>query len=149
MSISGSTGIVAPYADAYVRLNNLFFLGGDSLRGFAVGGIGPRDAYTADSLGGTFFYTASAELSFPLPFVPKELGLLGKAFIDVGSLWGVQSATSSNTGVLTSELMRVAPGIGIQWVSPFGPIRIDYAWPVQYESWDKLQNIRFSFGSRF
>ena len=148
-SITGSVGAIAPYANAYVRLNNLFFLGGDSLRGFAVGGVGPRDGYTTDSLGGTYFYTASAELSFPLPLVPKEVGLLGKAFTDIGSLWGVQSATANNTSVLTSELMRVSAGIGIQWASPFGPIRVDYAWPLQYESWDKIQNIRFSFGARF
>ena len=87
-SITGSVGAIAPYANAYVRLNNLFFLGGDSLRGFAVGGVGPRDGYTTDSLGGTFFYTASAELSFPIPLVPKEVGLVGKAFTDIGSLWG-------------------------------------------------------------
>ncbi len=148
-SITGSVGAIAPYGNAYVRLNNLFFLGGDSLRGFAVGGVGPRDGYTTDSLGGTYFYTASAELSFPLPLVPKEVGLLGKAFTDIGSLWGVQSATSNSTSVLTSEMMRVSAGIGIQWASPFGPIRVDYAWPLQYESWDKLQNIRFSFGARF
>jgi outer membrane protein insertion porin family len=148
-SITGSVGVIAPYANAYVHLNNLFFLGGDSLRGFAVGGVGPRDGYTTDSLGGTYFYTASAELSFPIPLVPKEVGLVGKAFIDIGSLWGVQSATSNTTSVLTSDLMRVSAGVGIQWASPFGPIRVDYAWPLQYESWDKLQNVRFSFGTRF
>ena len=148
-SITGSVGAIAPYANAYVRLNNLFFLGGDSLRGFAVGGVGPRDGYTTDSLGGTFFYTASAELSFPIPLVPKEVGLVGKAFTDIGSLWGVQSVTSNNTSVLSSELMRVSAGVGIQWASPFGPIRIDYALPLQYEPWDKLQNVRFSFGTRF
>jgi outer membrane protein insertion porin family len=45
--------------------------------------------------------------------------------------------------------MRVSPGIGIQWVSPFGPIRIDYAVPIVYEGYDKIQNIHFSFGTRF
>jgi outer membrane protein insertion porin family len=130
-------------------VNNLFDIGGDSLRGFAVGGIGPRDAYTADALGGQYYYTGSAELSYPLPFIPKEVALFGKAFIDVGSLWGVQSATSNNTSVLSSNLMRISPGIGIQWMSPFGPIRIDYAWPIQYESWDKQQSLRFGFGTRF
>lgn len=145
-SIGGSVGLVQPYNGSYLRLNNLFFIGGDTLRGFAVGGIGPRDAATTDALGGQYYYTGTAEISYPLPFVPKEVGLLGKAFIDVGSLWGVQSTTAS---VLTSDLMRVASGVGIQWVSPFGPIRIDYAWPIAYEPWDKTQNIRFSFGTRF
>ena len=146
MSVGGSAGFLIPYGGSYIRLNNLFFVGGDNLRGFASGGVGPRDAATTDSLGGQFFYTGTAELSYSMPFIPKEIGLFGKAFVDVGSLWGVQSTTSS---VLTSDLMRVSVGIGIQWASPFGPIRIDYAWPLQYESWDKQQAFRFSFGTRF
>lgn len=148
-SIGGSIGLVAPYNNSYVRINNLFFIGGDSLRGFQVGGIGPRDANTTDSLGGQYYYTGTAELSYPLPFIPKEVALLGKAFVDVGSLWGVQQSTYNTTSVLTSQLMRVSSGLGIQWVSPFGPIRVDYSWPIQYEPWDKQQNVRFSFGTRF
>ncbi len=148
-SIGGSLGMVTPFSNSYLRLNNLFYIGGDTLRGFAVGGIGPRDANTTDALGGQYYYTGTAELSYPLPFIPKEVALLGKAFIDVGSLWGVQSQTYQYSSVLDSQLMRVASGVGIQWVSPFGPIRIDYAWPIQYEPWDKRQNIRFSFGTRF
>jgi outer membrane protein insertion porin family len=148
MSVGGSFGIVLPYNNSYIRLNNLFFLGGDNLRGFAVAGVGPRDAYTTDALGGQYFYTTTAELSFPLYGIPKELGLLGKAFVDTGSLWGNQ-ASQFGANVLDSQTMRVATGLGIQWISPFGPIRIDYAIPVVQEAWDKTQNFRFSFGTRF
>jgi outer membrane protein insertion porin family len=45
--------------------------------------------------------------------------------------------------------MRVATGIGVQWISPFGPIRVDYAIPLQKEFFDKTENFRFSFGTRF
>jgi outer membrane protein insertion porin family len=51
--------------------------------------------------------------------------------------------------VLDSQLMRMSGGIGIQWISPFGPIRVDYAIPIQKEYWDKTENFRFSFGTRF
>ena len=146
-SIGGSVGATLPYNNSTLRLNNLFFIGGDTLRGFRVGGIGPRDAGTGDSLGGQYFYTGTAELSFPLLGIPKEIGLLGKAFVDVGSLWGNQNAY--NTSILDSQTMRVASGVGIQWVSPFGPIRVDYAIPVVQDPWDKTENIRFSFGTRF
>ncbi len=148
-SIGGSAGLVLPYNGSYIRLNNLFFIGGDTMRGFTVGGIGPRDGNTTDSLGGQYYYTATTELSYPLPLIPKEVGLLGKAFVDIGSLWGVQAQSYGATSVLTSQLMRVSSGVGVQWVSPFGPIRIDYAVPIQYESWDKQQAVRFSFGTRF
>jgi outer membrane protein insertion porin family len=147
-SVGGSVGAVFPYNYTSLTLNNLFFIGGDTLRGFAVGGIGPRDSNTGDALGGTYFYTGTTELSFPIG-LPKELGIFGKAFVDVGSLWGLGGAASYSTTVLTSNTMRVATGVGIQWISPFGPIRIDYAWPVVQDPWDKTQNFRFSFGTRF
>ena len=146
-SVGGSAGIIAPYNNTTLRLNNRFFIGGDTLRGFRVGGIGPRDANTTDSLGGKYYYTGTAELSFPLG-LPKEIGILGKAFDDVGSLWG-SADDPSQVSVLDSQLMRVAGGFGIQWISPFGPIRVDYAIPIQKEYFDKTENFRFSFGTRF
>ncbi len=147
-SIGGSLGAVIPYNNSSLRLNNLFFIGGDTLRGFQVGGIGPRDSNTTDSLGGTYFYTATTELSFPLGF-PKEIGIYGKAFLDIGSLWGLGGPAAYSNTVLTSNTMRVSTGFGVQWVSPFGPIRIDYAKPLVQDPWDKTENIRFSFGTRF
>jgi outer membrane protein insertion porin family len=147
-SIGGSVGAILPYNNTSLTLNNLFFIGGDTLRGFAVGGIGPRDSNTGDALGGTYFYTGTTELSFPVG-LPRELGIFGKAFVDVGSLWGLGGAATTSTTVLTSNTMRVATGLGIQWMSPFGPIRIDYAIPVVQDPWDRTQNFRFSFGTRF
>ncbi|OFW97261.1 MAG: outer membrane protein assembly factor BamA [Alphaproteobacteria bacterium RIFCSPHIGHO2_12_FULL_66_14] len=148
IAVGGSLGVVVPISNTYIKLNNLFFLGGDTLRGFAVAGVGPRDAGTTDALGGQYFYTTTAELSFPLYGIPKEFGLQGKAFVDTGSLWGNQ-AENFGASVLDSQLMRVGTGIGVQWISPFGPIRVDYSFPVVKESWDKTQNFRFSFGTRF
>ena len=145
VSVGGTAGITQPTNGTALRLTNRFFLGGDSLRGFRVGGVGPRDANTQDSLGGKYYYTGSAELSFPLG-LPKELGLLGKAFFDVGSLWGPEETTAN---VLDSQKMRAGTGVGIGWQSPFGPIRVDYAIPVSQESWDRTENLRFSFGARF
>ncbi len=155
-SVGVSGGVVQPLAGSQLRINNAFFVGGDNLRGFAVGGIGPRDANTTDALGGTYFYTGTGELSIPLG-LPQEFNLIGKAFVDVGALWGPSTAYSNavvqqfgyTPTVLDSMTMRVASGIGVQWVSPFGPIRIDYAWPLVQEPWDKTQNIHFSFGTRF
>ena len=147
-SVGGSVGLVQGYGGSTLRLNNLFFIGGDTLRGFAVGGIGPRDSNTTDALGGTYFYTATTELSFPLG-LPKEIGIFGKAFVDVGSLWGLGGYAQQSTSVLTSNTMRVSTGVGVQWISPFGPIRIDYAFPLVKDPWDKTENIRFSFGTRF
>ena len=146
-SIGGSVGAIGTYNNSTLRINNRFFIGGDTLRGFAPGGIGPRDANTTDSLGGKYYYTGTGELSFPVG-LPKEIGLLGKAFVDVGSLWGAAD-DPTQVSLYDSQLMRIATGIGVQWISPFGPIRVDYAIPLQKEFFDKTQNFRFSFGTRF
>ena len=148
ISAGGSAGLVLPYNNSSLRLNNLFFIGGDTLRGFQVGGIGPRDSVTADALGGTYFWTGTTELSFPLG-LPKEIGLIGKAFMDFGTLWGLGGPAQYSNTVLTSNTVRVSSGVGVQWMSPFGPIRIDYAFPLVKDPWDKTENIRFSFGTRF
>ena len=62
-----------------------FFLGGDNLRGFEIGGAGPHDAISGDPLGGRFIWTSTFELRFPLPVSP-DLGLSGRAFVDAGGL---------------------------------------------------------------
>jgi outer membrane protein insertion porin family len=145
-SISGSVGYIAPFNNTTLRLSNRFYIGGDSLPGWAVGGIGPRDSQTTDALGGQYYYTGIGELSFPLG-LPREINLVGKAFVDVGSLWGAQPV--QGVSILDSQLMRVGTGFGVQWISPFGPIRVDYTFPLVYQPYDRLQAIRFSFGTRF
>ncbi len=144
VSLSASAGAVGAYNGTTLRLSNRFFVGGDSFAGWAAGGIGPRDSNTGDSLGGKYYYTGIGELSFPLG-LPKELGFVGKAFVDVGSLWG--AVETSN--VLDVPSLRVATGVGIQWVSPFGPIRVDYTFPLADQSYDRRQSIRFNIGARF
>ncbi|MBY0338308.1 MAG: outer membrane protein assembly factor BamA [Acetobacteraceae bacterium] len=130
------------------RIVDRFFLGGENLRGFAIGGVGPRDAQTGDSLGGRFMWTQSTEMRFPLPGVPSELGLLGRAFIDVGSLY---DSVRSQPGavVLSSAAARASGGVGISWRSPFGLINIDVARPIAKQPYDQTQVFRFGFGTRF
>ena len=71
-----------------VRLIDLFYKGGETVRGFNRGGYGPRDLNTNDALGGSTFWATTAEVRFPLPFIPEDLGLGGAFFVDAGSLFG-------------------------------------------------------------
>ena len=59
------------------------------MRGFNRAGYGPRDLSTGDALGGQTYWAATAEVRFPLPFVPDDLGVKGALFVDAGSLFGV------------------------------------------------------------
>ncbi|MEX2649169.1 MAG: outer membrane protein assembly factor BamA [Alphaproteobacteria bacterium] len=128
-----------------VRINDRFFVGGQNVRGFDTTGIGPRDQRTLDSLGSKAFWTASAELTYPVG-LPRELGVLGRAFVDVGSAW---STDASGPGVLDSEDPRVSVGVGISYDSPIGPLRADFAKAIVKEDFDETEFFRFSFGTRF
>lgn len=144
LSATGEVGYIIGLGQK-VNIGDRFFLGGDSLRGFAVAGVGPRDVTTGDALGGKRYARGSMELAFPLG-LPEEFGLTGYAFTDVGTL-GDTDATG--IGVVDRQSLRLAVGSGLAWRSPLGPIRVDLALPIIRESVDKKQQFRFSFGTRF
>ncbi len=127
-----------------------FFLGGETLRGFAVSGVGPRDLSTDDAIGGNYFYTGTVELEFPLG-LPDDLGIKGRAFGEAGSLFGLDDKTPNGVNVPLgdSAALRASIGVGVSWASPFGPVRVDLGFPVLKESYDKTQNLFLSFGTRF
>lgn len=145
MTLAGAGGHILALNDD-IRINQRFFIGNQEIRGFENAGIGPRDIETRDALGGNTYYTGTAELRFPLG-LPEDLGFTGAVFTDVGSLFDVDDDGPEVVG--NEHLMRVSAGFGIGWASPFGPIRIDFASPIIDEEFDVIQNIRFSFGTRF
>ena len=128
-----------------VKVIDRFFVGGDSFRGFESGGVGPRDGDTDDSIGGNVFYVGTGEVRFPLG-LPNDLGIVGRAFTEVGTLTGVDVGSAS---LLSSKSTRVSVGVGLSWQSPFGPIRVDMGQAVVKEDFDKDELFRFSFGTRF
>ncbi len=144
LSLLFKTGYIVGLGED-VRLNDRFYIGGGSFRGFAFRGIGPRDSSTSDALGGNFYYVGGPELTFPLG-LPEEYGILGRVFSEVGSL-----TVNDDDGptVTDSAAIRASAGVGLSWRSPFGPIRIDLALPVLKEEEDKTESFRFSFGTRF
>ncbi|MGH7090696.1 MAG: outer membrane protein assembly factor BamA, partial [Stellaceae bacterium] len=87
LSLTGEAGRIFGIGQD-VRIEDRYFVGGDNLRGFQTGGIGPRDAITHDSLGGETYYTGSVSVSFPLG-LPQELGITGRTWSDFGSLFGI------------------------------------------------------------
>ena len=146
LSLRGDGGHIWGTAGKDVRINNRFFLGDYSLRGFEYGGVGARDKDTDDALGGNWYATASTEVVFPLG-LPRELGIKGKAFADAGIIGKPDDFDSDkmdyNSGV------RVAVGTGILWQSPMGMINLDFSLPVVKESYDKTQVFRLNFGKGF
>ena len=140
-------GVISGWGGQDVRLLDLFYKGSETVRGFALAGIGPRDLLSPnqDALGGKMFYSTTAELLFPIPGVPQDIGLRGAVFADAGSLWGLNSTAAKQPGAVgTTPSLRASMGVGLAWDSPIGALRADYAIPLVKQPYDKTQP--FSFG---
>ena len=132
------------------KINERFFIGGDTLRGFQYAGVGPRDLTSTnqDALGGDSFARGSVELTMPTPF-PPELGLKAHLFTDAGVLGNAQDNPVLGDLIGGGGTLHLSTGFGVTWASPFGPVRLDFAAPIVKKSYDKVEHIHFSFGTKF
>ena len=160
----------------YIYGNNLrvidnFNLGPSLVRGFASGGIGPRDVSpginsSMNSLGGTTFVGGSAEVQFPIFGLPKDVGMKMAVFVDAGTLFGYEgkknfgdfcptgcsayyAANNTRLTVHDSSMIRSSVGTSLIWSSPLGPIRFDFAKALTKDQYDRTQFFRFSGGTSF
>ncbi len=165
-------------------MTDLFFKGGETIRGFERAGYGPRDACTdpatgiripncaQDALGGKMFWATTAEVRFPLPLIPENLGMQGAVFVDAGSLWdpseqalaavtlprpasgSCSAATLGETCgegsfIFDSDQIRLSTGFSIIWQSPLGPLRADVAEALLKADFDKTEIFRFGASTNF
>lgn len=144
VSLTGKAGLISELGND-ILLSERYFIGGNDIRGFETAGIGPRDTATDDALGGEWMYAGSLGLKFPTG-LPPELGVSGRIFTDLGSSGGL-SPTNSTTADESS--LRMGIGAGVTWESPFGPLGLDFAYPVLKEEFDETEFVRVNFGARF
>lgn len=116
-----------------------YYLGGvTSLRGYQSSTIGPK--YDDGSpIGGSKRVLGNAELLFPFPGMANEKSVRLSAFVDTGT-----AGESYNFAD-----WRASAGVGVLWVSPFGPLKISVAQPFRKQAGDQIQRIQFTFGQQF
>jgi len=143
LSLRGDFGYVGGYNNKPVPFFKNFYAGGaDSVRGFKAFSLGPQDQ-NGDALGGTRKITGSAEVLFPVPGAGNDKSLRLAAFVDTGWVYG------ANEKLSLGEL-RYSAGLGVAWTSPFGPLRISVAQPLnEKQGFDKVERVQFTFGSNF
>ncbi|WP_342169928.1 outer membrane protein assembly factor BamA [Rickettsia endosymbiont of Seladonia tumulorum] len=149
LKLSASGGDIAALGGRVIRISDRFNLGDYSLRGFASGGVGPREKVTNEGLGGKRYYTFSTELNFPTP-VPEEFNLTGSVFMDLGSLWGVgldKVKYQSPNGIYNDKSLRASVGFGFIWVTRFAPIRMDWGFAVKKKKYDDTQHFHLRFST--
>ena len=143
LGVRGDFGYVGGYHGDTVPFFKNFYAGGpDSVRGYEAFSLGPQDQF-GNVLGGTRKLTGSAEVLFPVPGAANEKSLRLAVFVDTGQVFG------ANENLALSGL-RYAAGFGIAWTSPFGPLRVSIAEPLnEKKGFDKVERLQFTFGSSF
>ena len=154
VSVQGSTGYVAGWNGDAIRINDRFFKGGNSFRGFENAGIGPRDITTNDALGGNFYAIGTVELTLPNG-LPEQYGIRTSLFADVGTLGLLDDRyTLTTAGVVDNNIVddlsvRASAGLSVHWRSPMGPIRFDFSQILSNEEYDRTETFRFSTSTQF
>ena len=142
LMLRGDLGYADGLNDRPVPFFKAYFAGGpDSVRGYRAFSLGPRDV-TGNALGGNTKVTGAAELLFPMPGATAEQSLRLAAFVDAGQVY------AAGAKVDLGEL-RYATGIALQWLSPFGPLRLSIAHPLNRKPGDEVQRLQFTFGTGF
>jgi outer membrane protein assembly factor BamA len=148
--------------------------GGNSLRGFGVNSAGPRDPQSGFPIGGAAVFINSTELRLPpptLPFVGNELSFvlfhdMGNVFTNSRDVWpsflrfrqqnragcrnltpGPPAGTVTSTGTegtCSFNYFSHAPGLGLRYHTPVGPVRVDFSWnlnpPIYPVTYNTLTN---------
>lgn len=157
-TLQGRANYITGYGGGFVPFEERLFDGGDTFRGFALAGIGPRDLVAPNNtgaLGGTVDAVGTFQVRFP-SLIPESYGLNLGLFTDFGTLGRLDNLTPATrvcTGAQYSGIgtcvkdnlaFRASAGISVQWKSPFGPVQIDLGLPYIKTFYDRPQIIHFS-----
>lgn len=144
-------GLIQPLDDSYISRVYRYFLGGESLRGFDIAGVGSRNWwYTTYSLGGLWKINGSTQLNFPI-FIPDEYQVKGFVFVDYGILGKPPHEEYTFLGQpnLIDTDIRTSAGFGIYWNTPMGPMNFSWGWPLRMNEYDREQRFLLSFETQF
>lgn len=117
-----------------------YYLGGiNTIRGFKNTEISPRDPITQEKIGGAKMWYTNFEIIFPLV---EDLGLKGLVFLDFGNVYEESSSWDF------ADLKKVA-GLGFRWLSPMGPLRLEWGYNLDPTDIETKSNWDFSMGGSF
>ena len=125
-----------------IKLSERIILPSNRLRGFERGKVGPKDG--DDFIGGN--YAATMNFSSTIPQIlqnSENIDIL--FFIDIANVWGVDYFDGDDEG---SEI-RSSTGIGIDWLTPVGPLNFTFATAISKADTDKTESFRFNLGTSF
>lgn len=138
-SIRGRYGYATGFNDRELPLYERYYVGGiNTIRGLAFGDGGPVNA-EGEKIGGTSELLFNFEYIFPLM---KELKVKGVLFFDYGSAF-------DSSYSLSERNMRKTAGAGVRWLSPFGPLRLEWGFNLEPKTNEGDDKLEFSIGGFF
>jgi outer membrane protein insertion porin family len=164
LRLNAEFGVTQSLDGRGVPLTERYLLGGISdIRGYQPRSLGPHlwsqppgdvgQPLDPLAIGGNLQVIGNAELEFPLV---KSLGLSGVAFFDIGNAYNLESrfCTRPGSDACTSGFdavagLRKSVGLGVRWLSPLGPLRLEWGLPLDLKRGEKPDGIEFSVGSSF
>ena len=138
-------------SDDYIPRVYRYFLGGETLRGFDIAGVGSRNwRYLTYSLGGLWKANGSTQLNFPI-FIPDEYQVKGFVFADYGILGKPPKLEYKYAGIpnIIDQDWRTSIGFGIYWNTPMGPMNFSWGWPMKVNKYDQERRFLLSFETQF
>ena len=154
---SVDAGYIQPMGDEYVTRVYRYFLGGESLRGFDIAGVGSRNwYYRSYALGGMWKVSGSTQLNFPI-FIPDEYQIKGFVFADYGVLgrpphqeeYYPKDMRGDRYRNHIDDDWRSSAGFGIYWNTPMGPMNFSWGWPLKMNRYDRERRFLLSFETQF
>ncbi len=158
LALNGELGYARALGDAAFPIFKNFYAGGlGSIRGFEQNSLGPVDAVSGGSLGGTRKAIFNLEFSTPFPGAGNDRSLRLYTFLDAGNVFANRTASMSDAQWKAQNKLRASAGLGISWISPLGPLRLAYAVPLLYQkedtangiAADRTQRLQFQIGTSF
>ena len=136
--LRGRFGYATGYSGQELPLYERFYVGGIyTVRGLGYGEAGPKDEGTDDPIGGTEELIFNLEYIFPLL---SEIRLKGVLFFDAGN---------SYESFENFPELRYTTGAGVRWISPMGPIRLEWGYNLDRKPGEKSSRFEFAFGTFF
>lgn len=148
-SLRGQAGAISDLDGTGIHPSEAFVLGPNLVRGFSYGGMGNRRAAAPGEAFGVLTYAGlSAEIDFPLPFLPETWGIRGAVWGDVGWIDGDPDfAGIGDTGL--GNPLKSSVGASLIWDSPMGPLRGDFAHVIDKDTHDRTQVFQLTLSTLF
>ena len=112
------------------------------MRGYTSSSLGVVDTRNFDVLGGSTRLIGQAELQLPFPGSGTDRSLRWFAFTDGGQVYQEKQKIRANE-------LRFSAGLGLSWISPVGPLKLSYAFPLNEKPGDRIERFQFQMGSGF